>query len=208
MYLTKTPWWIKFLYPSLTWKKNTYGKPVIYLTFDDGPIPEVTPFVLTELKKVNAKATFFCIGDNVRKYATIYEQIIADGHSVGSHTFNHLNGWKTQNDHYLENIIKSKSLIRSDLFRPPYGRIKCSQIHLIKKHLPNLQIVMWDVLSGDFDQKCTPKQCYNNIINNVQHGSIVVFHDSLKAFKRLEYALPQSLNALSKLGYHFEALNF
>lgn len=205
MYLVKTPLWLKWLYPSLIWNYNPQAK-VIYLTFDDGPIPIVTPFVLKTLKKFKAKATFFCIGDNVRKYPEVFEAVLADGHMAGNHTFHHLNGWTTGNKTYLEDIAKCEQLVHSDLFRPPYGRIKRSQIAELKKRYPNIQIIMWDILSHDYLAKLKPEDCLNRVIKHTDNGSIVVFHDSLKAMERLEYVLPKALEYWTKKGYQFKTL--
>jgi peptidoglycan/xylan/chitin deacetylase (PgdA/CDA1 family) len=206
MYLIKTPFWLRAIYPNCTWKIPSKEK-VIYLSFDDGPHPQATPFVLGELKKYKAKATFFCIGNNVLKHPNIYESILLAGHAVGNHTYDHLNGWKTDTNSYLENINDAASLIESNLFRPPYGRITKSQIKALKqnKHLPN-QIIMWDVLSGDFDLKLNGEDCARNVIKNVQPGSIVVFHDSQKAWDRLVVALPIVLQYFSNLGYKMERI--
>lgn len=205
MYLVKTPWLLKKLYPQLHWNRNR-SQPVIYLTFDDGPIPIVTPFVLNTLKQFNAKATFFCIGDNVQKHPDIYQQLIADGHTIGNHTFNHLKGWKTDDEVYIDNFLKADELLKTSLFRPPYGRIKRSQIKQLKALKPNLQIIMWDVLSGDFDMTLKPADCLKGVLKYTSNGAIVVFHDSLKAFNRLEYVLPRALEVWNKAGYRFEVL--
>ncbi|TDQ07556.1 polysaccharide deacetylase family protein [Pedobacter metabolipauper] len=205
MYLVKSPLLLKWYYPSLTWSRSSDQK-VIYLTFDDGPIPDVTTFVLKTLKSFNAKATFFCIGDNICKHPYIFEQIKNDGHSIGNHTFNHLKGWVTPDDVYLENFQKCQELTGTNLFRPPYGRIKRSQITKLRSMLPDLNIVMWNVLSGDFDIELDPKKCCSNVIRNTGNGSIVVFHDSLKAYERLTYALPEVLKHFSKMGYRFDSL--
>ncbi len=206
MYPVKTPWLLKKLYPQLVWDVNHHDH-CIYLTFDDGPIPIVTPFVLNILKQYNAKATFFCIGDNVRKHPEAYEQVKADGHAIGNHTYNHLDGWKTNNQTYLENFLLADELIGSNLFRPPYGRIKKSQVKLLKEAKPGLQIIMWNVLSGDFDINLKPEKCLDNVIKNTSTGDMVLFHDSLKAFDRLKYVLPRAMEIWSKGGYTFRSLD-
>ena len=205
MYLVKSPRLLKKLYPALIWDVKP-AKPCIYLTFDDGPIPIVTPFVLNILKQYNAKATFFCIGDNVRKHPDIFEHVKNDGHAIGNHTFNHLKGWKTDDKTYIDNTLKADGLLHSNLFRPPYGRIKRSQIKLLKSVKPQIKIIMWDILSGDFDINLSPEKCLQNVLKHTKSGSIVVFHDSLKAFDRLEYVLPRALEAWSRKGYNFNSL--
>lgn len=209
MYLVKTPFWLRWLYPSLTWRMPGNEK-CIYLTFDDGPIPVVTPFVLETLKKFDAQATFFCIGENVMKYPEIYQQVLQAGHGIGNHTFNHMKGWVTPDDIYLENVMQCRQLVKSDLFRPPYGRGKRSQYRKLIAGLGSkndqFRIIMWDVLSGDFDTKLSPPTCLQNVLRNTVPGSIVVFHDSLKAFDRLEYALPRALEFWQKQGYVFKPL--
>lgn len=205
MYLVKTPWLLKKLYPQLVWNADRAER-AIYLTFDDGPIPVVTPFVLKTLEKFNAKATFFCIGDNVQKHPDIYQQLQAKGHAIGNHTFNHLKGWKTEDGVYVDNFIKADELLKTSLFRPPYGRIKRSQIKQLRALKPDLKIIMWDVLSGDFDINLKPADCLRGVLKHTGNGAIVVFHDSLKAFERLEYVLPRALEAWSKAGYRFEVL--
>lgn len=205
MYLVKSPLLLKWYYSSLVWNKSRSDK-VVYLTFDDGPIPVVTDFVLNTLKRFNCKATFFCIGDNISKHPEIFQQVINDGHAIGNHTFNHLKGWKTADKTYVQNFQQCQQLTRSNLFRPPYGRIKKSQIKALKAINPKLDIVMWDVLSGDFDLALSPEKCFENVVNNTRQGSIIVFHDSLKAFDRLQFALPAALAYLSKKGYQFRTL--
>lgn len=205
MYLANSPFWLQWLYPSLTWHKSRKEK-CVYLTFDDGPIPVVTPFILNTLKNFNAKATFFCIGDNVAKFSEIYTKVLSEGHSVGNHTFNHLRGWNSNNEDYLSNIRKCSGLVNSNLFRPPFGKIKKSQISAIRSHIPDLEIIMWDVLSGDFDTGISQQKCLQNVLSHTKNGSIIVFHDSLKAFQKLEYALPLVLEALSGKGFRFKAL--
>lgn len=207
MYLVKTNWWLKAIYPSFVWNMPTTEK-VLYLTFDDGPHPIITPFVLEQLQHYNAKATFFCIGKNVVEQPLIYQQILQEGHAVGNHTQNHLNGWKSINVDYLKDIEKAAKYIASTLFRPPYGRIKKSQADmLLHSNSMVKSIIMWDVLSADFDIKITPEKCLHNVIQNAKPGSIIVFHDSEKAWDRMEYALPKTLEYFAKMGYVFEALN-
>ena len=201
-YLVKTPTLLKWFYPGLTWHKNRSEK-VIYLTFDDGPIPEVTPFVLQTLKKFNAKATFFCIGHNIQKHPEIFTAIKTAGHTVGNHTFNHLKGWGTDDEKYLQNTEQCNQLVKAKLFRPPYGRAKKSQLSVLKK---SYEIIMWDVLSGDFDLDISPQKCYQNIVDKSSNGSIIVFHDSLKAWPRLEFALPKALEYWQDKGYVFKSL--
>ena len=205
MYLVKTPRLLKQFYPGLIWNKSRDSK-IIYLTFDDGPIPIVTPFVLKILKQHNAKATFFCIGDNIQKHPDIFQQLKKEGHAVGNHTFHHLKGWKTGDDAYLEDVQQCQELTQTNLFRPPYGRIKKSQIAALNLAYPEINIIMWDVLSGDFDMSLEREACLKNVIKHTQNGSIVVFHDSLKAFNRLEYVLPKALEYWSEKGYKFESL--
>ena len=203
MYLVKTPKFIQSLFPNFHWKVPTSEK-IIYLTFDDGPIPEVTPWVLEQLAQVDAKATFFCVGDNVRKHPEVFQQVLEAGHKVGNHTYNHLNGWTTENIPYFHNVRHCAQLVKSEFFRPPYGRLMPRQSQFLQRHY---QIIMWDVLSGDFDQKITQEQCLQNVLQKTQAGSIVVFHDSLKAFDNLSYVLPRALEHFSELGYRFEALS-
>ncbi|MBK6389611.1 MAG: polysaccharide deacetylase family protein [Saprospiraceae bacterium] len=203
MYLIKTPKLIQNFFPNFIWHVPTKEK-VIFLTFDDGPIPEVTPWVLEELARYKAKATFFCVGNNVRQHPDIFQKIIDQGHSVGNHTFNHLNGWQTDHLPYFHDVRHCANLVLSSLFRPPFGRLKPAQIQFLQRHY---RIIMWDVLSGDFDQEITKEQCLRNVIDNTVEGSIVVFHDSIKAKKNLSYALPKVLDYFSRLGYTFECLS-
>jgi peptidoglycan/xylan/chitin deacetylase (PgdA/CDA1 family) len=205
MYIPNSPFWLQWLYPSVLWHKSREEKSV-YISFDDGPIPVVTPFVLNTLNRFNAKATFFCIGDNIAKNPEIFQQVIDEGHAIGNHTFNHLNGWKSADEEYLTNIRQAQELTGTNLFRPPYGRIKKSQIKKLKSAFPGTQIIMWDVLSGDFDSTIGAQTCINNVLKHAKNGSIIVFHDSLKAFPRLEKALPVVLEELSAKGYSFRAL--
>lgn len=200
MYLVKTPWWLRLFYSGYTWRMPSTTK-TIYLTFDDGPHETATSFVLDTLAKYQAKASFFCIGKNVRLHPDIYQRILAEGHAVGNHTEHHLNGWNTPNNEYLANIQQAEEVIQSNLFRPPYGRIKRSQAKAMDK-----KIIMWDVLSGDFDPLLTPEGCLAYVIKHTEAGSIVVFHDSAKAFSKMQYALPKMLDYFTKQGFQFKAL--
>jgi peptidoglycan/xylan/chitin deacetylase (PgdA/CDA1 family) len=202
MYLVKTPQFIQKLFPNFTWRIPTNDK-VIHLTFDDGPIPEVTPWVLEQLAQHDAKATFFCVGDNVRKHPEVLDMVRQAGHSLGNHTFNHLNGWLSDNMQYFLNVRRCAHALRSNLFRPPYGRLKPRQGDFLLRHY---RIVMWDVLSGDFDPEITAEQCLQNVLENARRGSIVVFHDSLKAWEKLQYVLPMVLSHFTSKGYRFERL--
>ena len=206
-YFIKTPWIVKQLFKSYVWEIPSRDK-AVYLTFDDGPHPIITSWVLDQLKKFNASATFFCIGKNVLEYPEIYQQILIQNHSVGNHTFNHLNGWKTSDEIYFSDIKKAAGIIKSSLFRPPYGRITQSQAKKLSDVLnePDIKIIMWDVLSADFDKAFSNEQCFSNIIEHVTAGSIVVFHDSEKAFSHLKFILPRTLEYLSKSGYQFKRI--
>jgi peptidoglycan/xylan/chitin deacetylase (PgdA/CDA1 family) len=209
MRFASPPLLIRKYYSSLTWRIPVDDKK-IFLTFDDGPIPEVTPFVLQQLKNFNCKATFFCIGNNVKNNPSLYKQIIDEGHAVGNHTFNHVNGWKTKTQNYLDEISQCAQLVKSNLFRPPYGKITKSQIKQLTNpnssiHLPTF-IIMWDVLSYDFDKNVSENKCFENVISNLRPGSIVVFHDSIKAEKNLRYALPRVLEWILEKAYTTEII--
>ena len=203
MYLVKTPKLIQNIFPHFVWKIPSAGRKM-YLTFDDGPIPDVTPWVLEQLRSYDAKATFFCVGENIKIHQDVFQEVITDGHSIGSHTYNHLSGWSTDNIPYFLNVKRAAKLARSNLFRPPYGRIKPSQMAFLTRHY---KIIMWDVLSGDFDPKISKDQCLDNVLTMAGQGSIIVFHDSLKSSKKLEYVLPQVLHHFADLGYSFEAID-
>lgn len=202
LYLNKTPEIVRPLAKDMIWSLPT-ETPSLFLTFDDGPIPEVTPAVCEILKQFNAKATFFCVGDNVRKHPDVYAQILKDGHSVGNHTFNHLNAWKTNTKVYYKNVFQAQEYIQSYLFRPPYGKLTRGQTKRIKE---KFDIIMWDVLSGDFDPTVNGQKCADNVIKNAKNGSIIVFHDSLKAADAVLEALPLVLTHFAELGFSFAAI--
>lgn len=189
--------YLKPFFPSLVWDIPTQEK-VVYLTFDDGPHPDITPYVLSVLKPYGFKATFFCIGENVVKHPVVYHTIESQGHAVGNHTFNHLNGFTHDTDAYTENVKKAKQSIDSKLFRPPYGRLKLSQINQLK---PDYNIIMWSCLSGDFDRKLDTNEALVQLKKLTKPGAIVVFHDSLKAQYNLEKLLPQYCAYLEQEGY-------
>lgn len=208
----KTPGFVKTLFPNFIWNINT-DKKELYLTFDDGPTPEITEWVLQTLSKFNAKATFFCIGNNIEKHPDIFKTLLEEGHTIGNHTYNHLKGWKTKTKVYFKDVLKTENLIgkfKTDssppLFRPPYGKFKNKQ----SKKLLQLgyRIILWDVLSYDWDSSVSEKTCYNNVISAGKEGSIVVFHDSVKASRNLRYVLPKVLEYYSERGYMFKSINF
>jgi peptidoglycan/xylan/chitin deacetylase (PgdA/CDA1 family) len=206
----KTNSLIKKVFNNLVWDIPNSDKK-IFLTFDDGPIPEITEWVLDILKSEEIKATFFCIGDNIKKHPEVYKRILAEDHQIGNHTFNHLNGWKTETNHYIDNFklcetecLKLNSE-HSFLFRPPYGKIKPSQTKAIRNL--GYKIIMWDVLSYDFDPNIIPEKCLENVISNTEQGSIIVFHDSKKAEKNLKYALPKAIQILKNKGFVFDVIS-
>ena len=209
MYLHSTPKFVKKYFQNLVWEKEVDSSK-IFLTFDDGPIPGLTEYVLDELRIINAKATFFCVGDNIRKHPDIFHKVVSDGHTYGNHTFNHLNGLKTDTQEYLKNVKKCEKAISKagysrlrKLFRPPYGLMKPSQA---KEILKSYEIIMWDVLSGDFDESLNPDKCLRKCIDKTKAGSIIVFHDNYKAERTLKHVLPRYLNHFSEKGFTFEAL--
>ena len=206
-YFIKTPGIVKTLFPSFVWSMPAEDK-LVYLTFDDGPHPSVTPFVLDLLKQYNAAASFFCIGKNVIQHPDIYNRIIKEGHTVGNHSHNHLNGWKTPVKQYLEDVANAANYIDSILYRPPYGRIRLRQAAGIKHAMnkSNARIIMWDVLSADFDTEISATDCVNNVLSNIEPGSIVVFHDSEKAFPILKEALPVIMEKLKERGYKMKRI--
>jgi len=204
-YLVKTPRLLKAAYANCVWHIKEHANSV-YITFDDGPHPRITQFILDELRKHQAKATFFCIGKNVELYPEVYQQILDEGHSVGNHTQNHVNGFKTENVDYFKNIRAASKYIDTRLFRPPYGRITYAQSLGISRLYPKTKIIMWDVLSGDFDTTLSPEDCLKNVLHATKAGSIVVFHDSEKAWDRLQYTLPVFLEHCRKQGWKMKKL--
>lgn len=220
----KTNRFIKWVFPNYVWDIPNNEKKV-FLTFDDGPTPEITEWTLEQLRKHDSKATFFCIGNNIEKHPEIFQKVIHQGHAIGNHTFNHLKGWKTDNDTYIENValcnlqiaegrkkkaeksddLKSENcVLHANLFRPPYGKIKPSQSKVLRKL--GYKMIMWDIISFDFDQKISKEKCLDNVLKNIQSGSIIVFHDSVKAEKNLKYALPKTLEFLKEKGFRCEKI--
>ncbi len=192
------------LFPETVWRINK-KRHTVYLTFDDGPIPEVTPWVLDTLDHYGVKATFFCVGDNVRKYPELFERIKAEGHSVGNHTFNHLNGLRTKVADYLANVELADPLIDSNLFRPPHGKMKHRQTVALAE---NRKIILWDVLSKDYDTRVSPERCWQNVADYVSTGAIILFHDNLKATPRQRYAMEKTLERYTEEGYQFKAIPY
>ena len=220
-YLVKTPKFVQRLFPKRTWVLPN-DKNIVYLTFDDGPVPQVTPWVLDLLNEYQAKATFFCIGDNINKHPNIFRRLISEGHSVGNHTYHHLNGWKTKTEEYIDNCEKFDKILNchtelvdvtyqndkskiKNLFRPPFGKLTSSQSNLLQKK--GYKIIMWDVLSADFDPNISKEKCLENVLKNLQLGSIVVFHDSLKSEEKLRYVLPKVLEYIKNEGYYCKSIN-
>jgi peptidoglycan/xylan/chitin deacetylase (PgdA/CDA1 family) len=214
-FITKTPKLVHWLFPKRVWAFSR-SQPTVYLTFDDGPIPEVTPWVLDLLRKYDARATFFCIGENIMKHPEIATQILAEGHRISNHTFYHKNGWKTSYTDYLKDFEKFNSefrILNSELkksaitipFRPPYGKMTSRQARAILKK--GHDIIMWDVLSGDYDENISEATCLKNVLNHIKKGSIIVFHDSLKAEKNLRYALPKVLEYIKNRGWNCDTIS-
>ena len=199
-YFVKTPNLLKPLMGDMVWNIET-DQNEIYLTFDDGPTPGVTDWVLDLLKQYNAQATFFCVGKNVVAHPELYWRILEEGHAVGNHSFDHPNGWDTKDEDYFKNVAQCAELVDSNLFRPPYGKISRSQS---KKLREQYKLIMWDVLAGDFDLSITAEECYRNVVDNTSKGSIVVLHDSIKAEKNLKYVLPRVFERFQQ--YRFLAI--
>lgn len=203
MFIEQPPVIYRTLYPGAHWRIPVEGEKTVYLTFDDGPIPEITPWVLDLLDKYDIKATFFCVGDNVRKHPDIYKMILDRKHHVGNHTFNHIQGIRKYTKKYLLNTQLASDYIQSKLFRPPHGHMRISQFRTLKKYY---KIIMWDVVTRDYSKLVTPEQVFENVKKYTRNGSIIVFHDSLKAEKNMKYALPKSIEWLKEQGYTFKLL--
>jgi peptidoglycan/xylan/chitin deacetylase (PgdA/CDA1 family) len=203
MLIEQPPLLYRIFFPGSLWRFNA-DKKIVYLTFDDGPIPEITPWVLDVLDKYIIKATFFCVGDNVRKYPGIYQMLIDRGHGVGNHTYHHLQGLGTRTKNYCKDVEQAAQLIKSNLFRPPHGHLRVCQFLEMRK---NYQIVLWDVVTRDYSKRLTSSQVFENVRKYTRNGSIIVFHDSLKAGNRMKEALPQSIEWLLEQGYTFGLLS-
>ena len=200
--MVRPPLLVRLLYKDAVWQIPEKEKNV-YLTFDDGPIPEVTPWVIEQLDQYKAKATFFCVGKNVEQHREIFAKLIDQGHSVGNHTYSHFNGWKTKREDYLEDVEKCQHLVNSKLFRPPYGKISFRQLKEVKQ---SYQVILWSISTLDFDKKETPKNCLNRIKKYLRPGSIIVMHDSLKAEKNLKRFLPGALEYISSKGFNLKSI--
>lgn len=204
MIIEQPPHLYRLLFPDALWRKRIPGQKTVYLTFDDGPIPEVTPWVWDLLDHYNIKATFFCVGDNVRKYPHLYRQLLTRGHLAGNHTFNHVQGWKNKTSFLLKNADKAAVLIDSPLFRPPHGHMRVPQNLALRA--AGYQVIMWDVVTRDYSRFMNPEQVLDNVKKYTRDGSIIVFHDSLKAEKNMKYALPRAIEWLQQEGYTFELI--
>lgn len=200
MFIEQPPWFYRVLFPGTIWRIPGKEK-CIYLTFDDGPIPGITPWVLDLLDKHNVKATFFCVGDNVRRYPEVYQMILDRGHRVGNHTFNHIQGIRYWTKNYVANVEKADTLIKSNLFRPPHGHMRRPQVFRLRK---KYKIIMWDVVTRDYSPHMSPKGVFNVVKNYTRNGSVIVFHDSLKAERNLRGALPKAIEWLLNEGYTFK----
>ena len=203
MYPAKTPKLFKHYFKDILWRYPA-GEQAVYLTFDDGPTPAVTEWVLDLLAEYQAQATFFCIGHKVSLYPGTFQKVRAAGHVVGNHSYSHFNGWRTHTPNYLRDVANADHYVKSELFRPPYGRLKWQQYQVLRTQY---QLVMWDVISGDFDANISQKQCLNNVLQHTEDGSIVVFHDYQRSFEKLQYALPRLLAHFKEQGFEFRAIH-
>jgi peptidoglycan/xylan/chitin deacetylase (PgdA/CDA1 family) len=202
MFIEQPPRIIRALYPKAIWRMNPNEK-AVYLTFDDGPIPEITPWVLDVLDHHEIKATFFMVGDNVRKYPDTFRMVVERGHRIGNHTFNHIRGFEYPTDDYLANTDKANETMKTDLFRPPHGHMRWAQYHVLKKYY---KIIMWDLVTRDYSKRVNREQVFEIVKRYTRNGSIITFHDSLKAEKNMKYALPRSIEWLKEQGYAFKCL--
>lgn len=195
--------WLRWLYPRATWRMDKHEK-AVYLTFDDGPIPEATPFILETLAEHGIKATFFMVGDNVRKHPELYEKVVAAGHRIGNHTFNHIGGFRHSIHTYSANASKADELLHTDLFRPPHGWMRLDQYFWLGR---KYRIVMWDLVTRDYSKWMTAEGVLNNVKRYARNGSIITFHDSLKSIDKLHYALPEAIKWLKEQGYTFKVFD-
>lgn len=200
MFIEQPPWFYRALFPGVTWRIPAEPK-CVYLTFDDGPIPEVTPWVLDILDRYGVKATFFMVGDNVRKHPDVYRMVVGAGHRIGNHTFNHIQGIAFWTRHYLANIEKAGAYIPSNLFRPPHGHMRLPQVLWLRRRY---RIIMWDVVTRDYNARKTPDEVLEVVKRYTRNGSIIVFHDSLKAEKNMRQAMPRAIEWLQQEGYTFK----
>ena len=200
MFIEQPPWFYRALFPGVTWRMLAEPK-CVYLTFDDGPIPEVTPWVLDTLDRFGVKATFFMVGDNVRKHPDIYQMVVDRGHRIGNHTFNHIQGWRYWTKNYLANVAKAAEYIPSDLFRPPHGHMRIPQTLLLQR---KYRVIMWDVVTRDYSPHMTPEGVLQVVKRYTRNGSVIVFHDSLKAQRNMRVAMPQAVEWLLAQGYTFK----
>jgi len=202
MLIEQIPSFLRAACKGVTWRRNSKEK-IIYLTFDDGPIPEVTPWVLDVLDQYQVKATFFCVGENVFKHPDVYQEVLRRGHRTGNHTYNHIRGLFTKTEAYMANIGKAAQLIDSPLFRPPHGDMRLSQLKLLRE---KYEIIQWDVITRDYDKDISKERVLKIVQRYARNGSIIVFHDSLKAEQNMRYAMPKAIEFLLKEGYQFKTL--
>lgn len=203
MFIEQPPLLLRWIYPRALWRMNRHER-AVYLTFDDGPIPRITPWVLDLLDRYGIKATFFLVGDNVRKHPDEFHMIVERGHRLGNHTFNHIRGFEYQSDDYLANADKANELIHTDLFRPPHGHMRWAQYMVLRNRY---RIVMWDLVTRDYSNKLTGPQVFEKVKHYARNGSIITFHDSIKAEKNMKYALPRSIEWLVEQGYSFKVFD-